>query len=282
MNILVTGCNGYIGAHLVKQLKSKNYNVYGLDYKQCHNVSAYCTKIWDQDIRQLDNWNADLRNIKWDAICHLAALVSVKDSVLNPTDYYKTNWLGTVNLLKNLSYNHFIFASTGAAENATSPYGISKAAAEHSLQELSSNYTNFRFYNVVGEGEFQITNPDGLLAKLKEASKKGVFTIHGGDYTNTKDGTCVRDYIHVEDIANAICNAVKSKPANSPFECLGYGQSTTVKEFAEAYKKVNNLQFKIEIGPRREGDKEISEVPFVSSYIQQNFTLEDLVRIPTL
>ena len=84
MNILVTGCNGYIGAHLVKQLKNKNYNVYGLDYKQCHNVSAYCTNIWDQDIRQLDNWNADLRNIKWDAICHLAALVSVKDSVLNP------------------------------------------------------------------------------------------------------------------------------------------------------------------------------------------------------
>ena len=183
----------------------------------------------------------------------------------------------TVNLLQKL-YKHFIFASTGAATDNNSPYGKSKAIAEDSILELSKNYTIFRFFNVVGEGEFKITNPDGLMAKLKEASKIGKFTIHGGDYPNTKDGTCVRDYCHVEDIAAAILKAVESPPANSPYECLGYGKSTTVQEFVDTYRKVNKLDFEIKTGDRRAGDKEISEVPFVSHYMTQNYSLEDLVR----
>ena len=180
--------------------------------------------------------------------------------------------------MKKLHYKHFIFASTGAATDNSSPYGQSKAIAEDSIRELSKNYTIFRFFNVVGEGEFKITNPDGLIAKLKEASKIGKFTIHGGDYPNTKDGTCVRDYCHVEDIATAILKAVESPPANSPYECLGYGKSTTVREFVDTYRKVNKLDFEIKTGDRRAGDKEISEVPFVSHYMTQNYSLDDLVR----
>ena len=93
------------------------------------------------------------------------------------------------------------------------------------------------------------------MAKLKEASKIGKFTIHGGDYPNTKDGTCIRDYCHVEDIAAAILKAVESPPANSPYECLGYGKSTTVQEFVDVYKKINGYNFKVEVGKRRDGDK---------------------------
>ena len=111
-----------------------------------------------------------------------------------------------------------------------------------------------------------------------QASSSGKFTIHGGDYPNTKDGTCVRDYCHVEDIATAILKAVESPPANSPYECLGYGKSTTVREFVDTYRKVNKLDFEIKTGDRRAGDKEISEVPFVSHYMTQNYSLDDLVR----
>ena len=276
MKILVTGCNGYIGSHLLKKLSEKGYQVEGLDYKKGNDISHYTKQIWNTDIT--DNFSAEFIACNWDAICHLAALTRVAHSVELPTSYYETNWRGTVNLLKKLNYKHFIFASTGAATDNSSPYGKSKAIAEDSIRELSKNYTIFRFFNVVGEGEFKITNPDGLMAKLKEASKIGKFTIHGGDYPNTKDGTCIRDYCHVEDIAAAILKAVESPPANSPYECLGYGKSTTVQEFVDVYKKINGYDFKVEVGKRRAGDKEIIEVPFVSHYMTQNYSLEDLVR----
>ena len=279
MDILVTGCNGYIGAHLVKQLFSQKHNVYGLDFKQGHKISAYTKQVWDFDICFPQQWNTELLQKKWDVVCHLAALISVAESVKIPTEYYETNWRGTVNLLQNLQYKHFILASTGAASEATSPYGISKKAAENSVVELAKNYTILRFYNVVGTGEFAMTNPDGLLMRLKEAQKTGVFTIFGNDYPHTKDGTCVRDYIHVEDIANAIVNCIKSVPANTPFECLGYGELTTVQEFVAAYKKINCANFQVKIGPKRQGDVEISAVPFVSKYMEKRYTLQDLVQV---
>ena len=275
MKILVTGCNGYIGSHLVKQLSEKGYQVDGLDYKKGNNINHYTKQIWHTDITS--NFSEELLAVKWDVVCHLAALTRVAHSVEFPTSYYETNWRGTVNLLKKLHYKHFIFASTGATEDNSSPYAKSKAIAENSIREISKNYTIFRFFNVVGEGEFKITNPDSLMAKLKEAAKTGEFIIYGADYPNTKDGTCVRDYCHVEDIAAAILKAVESPPANSPYECLGYGQSTTVREFVNAYRKINQLDFKVKIENRRTGDKEISEVPFVSHYMKQNYSLEQLV-----
>lgn len=278
MNILITGCNGYIGAYLTKELSERNHKIYGLDFKKGHRIDSYIEKVWDFDIRFPETWLPEIKEKKWDAICHLAALVSVGDSVEHPTEYYETNWRGTVNLLQNLNYQHFIFASTGAASEATSPYGISKKAAENSVAELTKNHTILRFYNVVGEEEFSMTNPDGLFMKLKQAQKTGVFTIFGNDYPNTKDGTPVRDYIHVKDIANAIGNCVESTPANTPFECLGYGESTTVQEFVNAFMQVNNTNFQVKMGARREGDVEISEVPFVSKYMEKNYSLDDLVK----
>ena len=107
----------------------------------------------------------------WDAICHLAALTRVAHSVELPTSYYETNWRGTVNLLKKLNYKHFIFASTGAATDNSSPYGKSKAIAEDSIRELSKNYTIFRFFNVVGEGEFKITKSRRSDGKTQRSTK---------------------------------------------------------------------------------------------------------------
>lgn len=278
MNILVTGCNGYIGSYVSKELYQRKYKVHGLDFKKGHNITKYIPQVWDFDIRKPASWSVEFKKTSWDAVCHLAALISVGESVEKPTDYYETNWRGTINLLQNLNYNHFILASTGAAAEANSPYGISKIAAENSVVELAKNYTILRFYNVVGEEEFAMTNPDGLFMKLKQAQKTGEFTIFGNDYPNTKDGTPVRDYIHVKDIANAIGNCVTSGAANTPFECLGYGESTTVKEFATAFMKANKSTFKIQMGSRRAGDLEISEVPFVSKYMEKNYSLQDLVK----
>jgi UDP-glucose 4-epimerase len=278
MEILVTGCNGYIGAYVTKELSQRGHNVFGLDFKKGHKIDNYSKKVWDSDIRHPQDWQNSLKEKNWDAICHLAALISVGESVAKPTDYYQTNWGGTVNLLENLKYKHFIFASTGAASEASSPYGISKIAAEHSVAELAQNRTILRFYNVVGEEEFTMTNPDGLFMQLKKAQKTGSFTIFGGDYPNTKDGTAVRDYIHVKDIANAIGNCVDSEAANTAFECLGYGESTTVREFVQAFIKANHADFQVKIGAKREGDVEISEVPFVSKYMEKNYSIEDLVK----
>ena len=278
IDVLVTGCNGYIGSHLVGKLFAKKCNVYGLDFKEGNKVEHYTKKTWKNDINKPNDWEKDIFAKKWDAICHLAALVSVGESVKIPSDYYQTNWQGTLNLLKKLHYKHFIFASTGAANNPNSPYGFSKRIAEDTIIEIAKNYSIFRFYNVVGEGEFSMTNEDGLFMQLKKSQKTGIFTIFGGDYPNTKDGTPVRDYIHVEDIVGAISNCVLSTPANTPFECLGYGMSTTVQEFADTFKKINNASFSIKIGERRKGDLEISEVPFVSKYMEQNYSLENLVK----
>ena len=278
MHILVTGCNGYIGSYVTKELSQRKHSVWGLDFQTRHNIKQYTQKVWDFDITKPKNWSEDLKTTKWDAICHLAALISVGESVQIPTNYYETNWRGTVNLLKNLNYKHFIFASTGAAAKASSPYGISKIIAENSVIELAKNYTILRFYNVVGEEEFSMTNPDGLFMQLKKAQKTGSFTIFGNDYPNTKDGTPVRDYIHVKDIANAITNCAQNGPANTPFECLGYGESTTVKEFVTTFMKINNASFEIIMGARRKGDIEISTVPFVSKYMQKNYSLQDLVK----
>ena len=99
MKILVTGSNGYIGSHLVKQLTEKGYQVDGLDYKKSNDISHYTKQIWNVDLT--DNFPEELIACNWDAICHLAALTRVAHSVEFPTSYYETNWRGTV---QNLIY----------------------------------------------------------------------------------------------------------------------------------------------------------------------------------
>lgn len=258
MNILVTGSEGYIGQHLIKMLKKKgNYRVFNLDIK-------------DKDI-PIDITQQFEIPEKFDTVIHLAALISVNESIKKPTEYYRTNLFGTYNLIQSLNFDNFIFASTGAAESQLSPYARSKRAAEDVVAEHCDIYTTFRFYNVIGSDGPRPSNPDGLFYNLLQAEKTGVFNIFGNDY-NTKDGTCVRDYIHVNQVCSCICAAIDI-PANR-IENLGHGKGWTVKEIVDTYKKVNRCDFDVNFLPRREGDIESNTLLDVSSYLNTKYSLE--------
>lgn len=269
--VLITGNSGYIGSHLSKMLED-SYEVYGLDINLPQTDKL---KDWYHiDVRSLFNIDQE-----FDAVIHLAALVNVSESEQYPTTYYDTNLIGTMNALRCIKTHNFIFASTGAAAECKSAYAITKRAAENVIEEMASVYTIFRFYNVIGNDGFAPTNPDGLMYNLLKARETGEITIFGNDYS-TIDGTCVRDYVHVNEVCNALKQAIE-KPSNQ-IECLGHGVGYTVNEIVDAFATVNNIKIKTKIGPRRKGDIESCVLPTVSplsSYMRKDYTLEQLLKV---
>jgi UDP-glucose 4-epimerase len=262
--ILITGNSGYIGSHLSKLLEGE-YEVYGMDL---NNPQHPVVKHYKHDIRQ----NLPANKIEFDAIVHLAALVNVGESQSKPTDY----------VMHGLKYKNFILASTGAAEYCASAYGTSKKAAEDCVKEWCEYqkipFTTFRFYNVIGSDGFKPTNPDGLMYNLLKAEERGEFTIYGTDYeTIHGDGTCVRDYVHVMEICEALKTAIEL-PSNK-IECLGHGVGYTVKEIVNLFCKVNDVDFMIKSGPRRDGDLPSSVLEDVSPYMKSIYSMEDLLKI---
>ena len=274
--ILITGNSGYIGSHLSKML-ADSYEVYGLDI----NVP--------QTDRLKDWYNIDIRKLftidqEFDAVIHLAALVNVGESEQQPISYYITNLNGTMNVINKIKTKNFIFASTGAAAGCESAYGISKRAAEDVVREYCTihnpkDYTIFRFYNVIGSDGFAPTNPDGLMYNLMKSKEKGEFTIFGNDY-DTRDGTCIRDYVHVNEICDALRSAIE-KPSNQ-IECLGHGVGYTVAELLNKFREVNNIpniNLLTKIGPRRKGDLAVSVLDNVSPFMKKLYTLEQLLKV---
>jgi UDP-glucose 4-epimerase len=282
-DILITGSSGYIGQHLVKLLQKNGYKVFGIDYEQRTNDYLLPKRFIQHDIRW--DWKPWMNTLSdwpesFDAIVHLAALVRVNESVEMPYEYYDTNFNGTFNILQNFHCHNFIFASTGAANNAVSPYGLSKRCAEDIVKNICEtdeiDYTIFRFYNVVGSDGVAPTNPDGLMANLIKARDTGIFNLYGMDY-NTVDGTPIRDYVHVNEICHAIKTAIE-KPANG-LENLGHGEGHSVKEMAETFQLVNNCRFNINYCQRREGDLEYSVLDNPSSYMETLYSFSELLKL---
>lgn len=274
--ILITGSSGYIGSHLTKLLE-KDYEVYGLD-KNLPKLAP--EQFYHCDINRQFSLDEE-----FDAVIHLAALVNVGESERIPIQYYITNVNGTMNVLNKVKAKNFIFASTGAAEGCQSAYGISKRAAEDVVREYCTQhrptpYTIFRFYNVIGSEGFAPTNPDGLMYNLMKAPETGEFTIYGTDYDVSEDGTCIRDYVHVMEICDAIKTAIE-KPSNK-IECLGHGVGYTVKEMVNLFCKVNDVDFMIKSGPRRKGDLPSSVLKDVSPYMRNLYTMEQLLNVSTI
>lgn len=274
--VLITGNSGYIGSHLSKML-ADSYEVYGLDINL---PQTDCLKDW---------YNIDIRKLftidqEFDAVIHLAALVNVGESEQQPISYYITNLNGTMNVINKIKTKNFIFASTGAAAGCESAYGISKRAAEDVVREYCTihnpkDYTIFRFYNVIGSDGFAPTNPDGLMYNLMKSKEKGEFTIFGNDY-DTRDGTCIRDYVHVNEICDALRSAIE-KPSNQ-IECLGHGVGYTVAEIVNKFREVNNIpniNLLTKIGPRRKGDLAVSVLDNVSPFMKNLYTLEQLLKV---
>ena len=274
--VLITGSSGYIGSHLSKMLMdSLKYEVHGLDIREPQQVM---NKFYQQDINRQFTIDEE-----FDCVIHLAGLVRVGESEIMPIKYYITNLNGTMNVVNKIKTKNFIFASTGAAQDCSSAYGISKRAAEDVVREYCTThrptpYTIFRFYNVVGSTVVAPTNPDGLMYKLIEACDTGQFTIYGNDYdVNVIDGTCIRDYVHVNEICDALMQAIE-KPSNS-VESLGHGVGYSVQEIVELFQKVNECSFDVKYGPRRKGDLPSSVLANVSPYMRNLYTMEELIKV---
>lgn len=271
--ILITGNSGYIGSHLTKMLKGE-YIVHGLDMAP--------SQIDTDDQHIVDIRRTFELHHEYDAIIHLAALVNVGESEMKPLSYYITNLNGTMNVLSKIKTKNFIFASTGAAVGCESAYGISKRAAEDVVREYCTQhkitpYTIFRFYNVIGSDGFGPTNKDGLMHNLLRAKETGEFTIFGNDYDVSNDGTCVRDYVHVNEICDALRTAIE-KPSNQ-IESLGHGVGYTVKEIVDKFQTVNGTTFDVKYGPRRKGDIASSVLADVSPYMKNLYTMGELLKV---
>ena len=216
---------------------------------------------------------------KFDAVVHLAGRSVVPQSLKEPSEYYRVNAMGTDHLLQKVKTPNFIFASTSSAFEMASPYARSKVAAEDIIKEKANGHTIFRFYNVSGtNGTFrQLGVPSHLIrvAAMASAGKFSKINIFGTDY-DTRDGTCIRDYIHIYDLANAIVKAVENGPTNTPYECLGSNTGYSVLEVLDTIEKVTGIKLEREFAPRREGDATASVVDELSKYCELTKTIEDM------
>lgn len=278
--ILVTGSNGYIGQHLVKYLQLKGHYVVGLDrIDRGFNLG-------DEFIHQ-NILDSNQINGEYDSVIHLAALVQVNGGQKAPMDYYRTNVVGTMNMLERVDYKNFIFASTCQA-NEYHVYGKSKLIGENIIRqycELNEKpYTIFRFGNVVGSDGFTPTNTDGLLYNLIKARETGTFNLYGDDY-DTIDGTALRDYVHVGEICYGLEKAIeRASNVGAEFgsfhEYLGHGKLYSVNECVNAFKKANNCDFDVVVKPRRDGDVENINVGYDSAYMPSKIaTLEEMMKV---
>lgn len=277
MKVLVTGASGYIGSHVCKLLHKHGHIVTGWDIEfhgEHNDVSAWCNSY-----EKVDVTDSNLSG-NFDVIVHLAGRSVVPESFAEPTEYYRTNIMGTANMLDCFpDVDNFVFASTSAISCLNNPYAISKLAAEHVIKERSRAHTIFRFFNVSGtDGQNRQLGEATHLIRVAAQVAAGVrpeLQVYGTDY-DTRDGTCLRDYIHVCDLAAAIVKAVETGPANSDYECLGTNNGFSVLEVVEKMKQVTKQPIPVKLCERRPGDSAANLVDRVSDYISLSRDLDDM------
>lgn len=272
--ILVTGATGYIGSHLVKRLADYGHYIVGTDFNFFQNdIKSYVSNLIHWDIRM----PTKIFQTDFDAVVHLAALTRVSDSVDKPFDFYNTNIHGTNNVITSISYDNFINCSTGGAfQPDANPYAMSKRAAEDLIRNLPK-YSICRFYNVCGnDGFHKFDNDHYHLIRKAAAVANDLYdhiAVFGTDY-NTRDGTTVRNYTHVNDIVSALCRLIDHGPTHD-IECLGNTTGYTVLEVLKVMQELSGKKFNIQYAGRRPGDAEISVIPKQSEFFKQEHSLED-------
>ena len=283
-NILITGGAGYIGSHITEVLLTKKKKVFLLDnlYTGHRKLINKKTKFFKYDILETDKVKKVLNNYKIDSIIHLAANLIIGEGQKKPKKYYKNNVLGTKRLLeacKNSMVKNFIFSSTAAiykegqykvSENSIvkpkSVYGKTKLKAENLIMSFAKknkiNYGILRYFNIAG------ASPSGKIGLINKKSdhlfknfssemmkKKPKLLIYGTDY-KTKDGSCIRDFIHVSDIAeihHLILEKINKLKISKILNC-GYNKGTSVLEVAKEFKKQSSKKVKIVFTKRRKDD----------------------------
>jgi UDP-glucose 4-epimerase len=284
--VLVTGGAGYIGSHAVLALKDAGWPVAVID-----NLSNGSRDVVPDDVPFYEGDIADpalIRRIFQEqgiqAIMHFAGSIVVPESVEKPLEYYRNNTVATHALVSEAlaaGLKHILFSSTAATYGAPervpieeddpqlpiNPYGQSKLMTEHMLRDASAahpfNYGALRYFNVAG------ADPDGRSGQIGKGSthlikvaveaavgKRDQVSVFGTDYS-TPDGTCIRDYVHVSDLADAHVAAlqflVENPERNLTANC-GYGKGLSVLEVLDAVDRINGTPLKREMGPRRAGD----------------------------
>ncbi|GAB4414812.1 MAG: UDP-glucose 4-epimerase GalE [Thermodesulfovibrionales bacterium] len=284
MRILVTGGAGYIGSHVVRTLGEKGHDVLTLDnLSYGHREAVLYGGLIVADLSDREKLREVFRDFMPDAVMHFAAYIVVPESVREPVKYYRNNFCNALNLIEAcLEFNvkRFIFSSSAAVYgipenipvneeaqlNPINPYGRSKVMVENLLSELSSirdfHHVSLRYFNVSGADEKARIGQNRkdathliTLAVRTALGKRPHLEIYGTDYP-TPDGTCIRDYIHVDDLSDAHVIALEylSDGGKSDIFNCGYGHGYSVREVVEATKKVAGVDFRVIEAGRREGD----------------------------
>jgi UDP-glucose 4-epimerase len=290
MNILVTGAAGYIGSHIVRLLESTSHNVTLTDYK-IDNIDL-STNYEELSLLFVNN------NI--DAVIHTSAQKSVGHSVEQPEYYYEQNVQSTNNLLKAMRVNNVkkIVLSSSAAVygiqgsdpikedgpcNPINPYGESKLINEWMLSNASAAWglqaISLRFFNVAGAGWLDLKDPSkaNLIPIAESNINNGVVTeVYGIDY-DTPDGSCIRDYVHVLDVAEAHLAAINGFKNGHQIFNVGTGQGYSVLEI------LNGLGAQYKVAPRRAGDpgQLLADVSKIKSALgwEAKYGLKDILSI---
>ncbi|WP_018948436.1 UDP-glucose 4-epimerase GalE [Thioalkalivibrio sp. ALMg11] len=283
MKLLVTGGAGYIGSHVTRHLREAGHAVTVYDNLSTgHAWAVGDAELVEGDLAETERLR-ELLERGFDGVLHFAAHIVVPESVTDPLKYYGNNTRNTLNLLEGCAatgVRYFVFSSTAAvygipdtvsvAEDAPlqpiNPYGASKMMSERMLMDLGAasdlRYVSLRYFNVAGadpEGRQGQATPDAThlikVACQAATGQRDGITVFGDDY-DTRDGTCERDYIHVEDLAAAHVRALEHLDRGGTSQVLncGYGHAYSVLEVIDAVKRASGVDFPVTLGPRREGD----------------------------
>jgi len=296
-HVLVTGGAGYIGSHTVVALVEKGYSpIIVDDFRNASEVAlnglteilGFQPTIHRVDVCQIDEMRKIFQQYSFHGIIHFAAYKAVGESVEKPLKYYQNNLVGLLNMLslmEEFKVLNFVFSSSCTVygnpdaipvteqtplQPAASPYGATKQMGESIIKDTafvaSLSTILLRYFNPVGAhpstaiGELPIGRPQNLVPAITQTAigKLATMQVYGDDY-DTRDGSCIRDYIHVCDIARAHTLALQySIKNNQPKSCeifnLGTGNGITVLEAIKAFEKVSGLALNYQIGPRRAGD----------------------------
>ena len=275
---LVTGGSGYLGSHLAKALKQAGYYTVCFDIKTPQN-DLYWDVYHPGDIRSYQDLNRVFVNWTPDIVFHLAGRIEVGESVLHPEEFWDVNVGGTCNLLNTMrkfDVSNIVYSSTAglyrpqfttlsekSEVGSNNPYANSKYAAECAIRDSSLNHIIFRFFNLSGadpDGEMgELHEPETHLIPLmfKSLNTTEKFIVNGDSY-NTVDGTCIRDYVHVSDVADAHVladNYLQTKYKNQPtLFNLGLGKGYTILEVIREAQSELEIQINYDIGKKRKGD----------------------------
>jgi UDP-glucose 4-epimerase len=294
MKILLTGGIGYIGSHVAAELYSRGHKVFIVDNLSNSRMSTFINlnklcdsqiTFFDGDIRHPELLRSLIENESIEIVMHFAASKSVPESYQCPVKYYENNVLGTISLVNQLSgtrVRSIVFSSTAAVYGEptclpvdelhpllpSSPYARSKLAAEYILRDVQAqlkdiNVTILRYFNPIGTHPSSLLFDPSTLTKGDVMSsllhsyfnKNSFFRVFGADY-NTRDGTCIRDYVHVLDLAEAHVLAADFSCGSSGLNVfnLGSDAGTSVFELVRAFENASGVSVGLEIAERRSGD----------------------------